>query len=105
VDHLAKVKTSLGMFEVDVGRYPTTQEGLGALITRPADVSEANWRGPYNFTPEDLTAKGLKDPWGHELVYRCPGVHNPDTYDLYSVGPDGKEGTDDDIGNWAKPSD
>jgi general secretion pathway protein G len=42
----------------------------------------------------------LKDDWGHDLVYRCPGIHNPNGYDLYSMGPDGEDNTLDDIGNW-----
>ena len=54
-----------------------------------------HWGGPY-FDPPQLPV----DPWGNPYVYYYPGKHNQPTYDLLSVGPDGKEGTDDDIGNW-----
>jgi general secretion pathway protein G len=94
-DRNGLLKTSLGMFEVDCGRYPTTSEGLQALFKKPADIPEKNWKGPYVEKESEL-----KDQWGHEYIYRCPGVHNKNGYDLYSVGPDGKDGTTDDIGNW-----
>ena len=97
--HAADVRTALGRFEVDVGRYPTTSEGLGALIKRPSNVPEAKWLGPYL---DDR--RSLRDPWGHDFVYSCPGVHNSNLYDFYSMGPDGvsKTGGDDpdDISNW-----
>lgn len=97
------LRTALGMFEVDCGRYPTAAEGLGILIKAPADGSITNWRGPYIDSP-----KVPEDPWGHPYVYRFPGVHNTNTFDLYSLGPDGisKSGGNDpdDIGNWGKPS-
>ena len=95
VDPLAKLKTDLGMLEVDNGRYPTTAESLEVLLKKPSDPSITNWHGPY------LAAGELKDRWGHGYIYRCPGVHNAAGYDLYSMGPDGKADTDDDIGNWA----
>jgi general secretion pathway protein G len=91
------VKPALGMFAVDCGHYPTTAEGLEVLLKLPNNTSITNWHGPY------AVANDLKDPWGHEYIYRCPGIHNIDGYDLSSMGPDGKEGTDDDIGNWLKP--
>jgi general secretion pathway protein G len=90
--------TALGMaldaFEVDCGRYPTAAEGLQALVAQPAGGVKG-WGGPY--------LKALpKDPWGNAFKYVCPGVHNPQGYDLSSLGPDGKDGTPDDIGNWDK---
>lgn len=89
------------MFSVDCGRYPTTAEGLNALITCPTDISPKLWKGPYLDS-----SKLLRDPWGHDFVYRCPGIHNTNAYDLYSKGPDGiskSDGDDpDDIGNWLK---
>lgn len=84
---ISNLKTALSAFEIDAGRYPTTEEGLNALVTRPADVTA--WNGPY-------VEKVPKDPWGHEYVYRSPGSNGSD-YDLLSVGPDGNEGTKDDI--------
>ncbi len=52
------------------------------------------WAGPY------LKQKIGNDPWGHPFVYKQPGVHNPKSYDVYSLGPDGSEGGGDDFGNW-----
>jgi len=103
VDFFAGHKTVLSMFKVDCGRYPTTEEGLNALITRPKDIPAYEWHGPY-FDPPELS----KDPWGHEYVYRCPGIHNPDGFDLFSYGPDGFSKTsgddEDDINNWNSDS-
>ena len=84
------IKTALGNYEVDNGTYPRT---LQDLLTQPGTAR--NWHGPYL---ENLPV----DPWGQPYVYRFPGRHNPAGYDLLSVGLDGKEGTPDDIGNWAK---
>jgi len=92
-------KTILDIFKVDCGRYPTTEEGLNALINRPATIPVEKWHGPY-FDPPTVP----KDPWGCDFVYRCPGIHNTDGYDLYSCGPDGVSktggGDPDDITNW-----
>jgi general secretion pathway protein G len=91
---IAALETALGLFEVDCGRFPTTEEGLQALIQQPADLD--SWKGSY------LTRAGLpKDRWGNPYVYRCPGQHN-NSYDLYSFGPDGQEGGGDDIDNWSE---
>ena len=88
---IAGVKTALDAYEVDNGYYPKSRNSLGDLIQQPSDAK--NWRGPY-------LDKVPVDPWGNAYVYEYPGKHNPSSYDLYSVGPDGKPGTDDDIGNW-----
>ena len=84
------------MFDADCGRYPTTAEGLKALLEKPNGSSITNWQGPYLKKASDL-----EDPWGHEYIYRCPGIHNTNLYDLISMSPDGRSNTDDDIGNWA----
>jgi len=85
------LETAIDAFDVDLGRYPTNVEGLKALLVQPPDLKE--WHGPY--------FKGkTTDPWGRPYVYRHPGRHNPNGFDLYSLGPDGQEGTSDDIGNW-----
>jgi general secretion pathway protein G len=90
---ISTLRTALAVFESDNDRYPTTQEGLGALLDAPAGLN--NWRGPY------LDQTSLpRDPWGNPYVYRQPGERNPRSYDLFSPGPDGRPGTDDDIGNW-----
>ena len=83
---------ALDQFYLHAGRYPTNDEGLGALIAAPGDVRE--WKGPY-------IKRGLpKDPWGNPYVYRYPGQMNGTSPDLLSMGADGREGADD-IGNWA----
>jgi len=86
------IKSALDAYEVDNGFYP---KSLQDLIQQPSNAK--NWHGPY-FDPPVLPV----DPWGNPYVYYYPGKHNPSGYDLLSVGPDGKEGTDDDIGNWMK---
>ena len=85
--------TAIATFEVDMGRYPTASEGLAVLRTPPADASD--WKGPY--LEKDIG----NDPWGNPYIYRCPGQHNPNGFDLFSMGPDGKEGGGDDIDNWS----
>ena len=86
---IANIKTALSIFEVDVGRYPTTEEGLAALLKAPQALS-GEWRGPY-------LAKAPLDKWGHDYIYLMPGTDDPTSYDLSSAGPDGIPGTDDDI--------
>ena len=91
MDVKGNISVALDLFETDNGRYPTAEEGLAALRTQPQGVE--NWHGPY------LKQSPL-DPWKHPYRYVIPGVHNPQDYDLFSLGPDGVEGTGDDIGNW-----
>jgi general secretion pathway protein G len=86
------IKSALGQYEVDNGFYPRS---LQDLITPPSNAK--NWHGPY-FDPPKLPV----DPWGNAYVYYFPGKHNASSYDLLSVGADGKEGTDDDVYNWMK---
>jgi general secretion pathway protein G len=74
------IETALDLFMIDAGRYPTQQEGLGALVANPGIPK---WEGPY------LKTKGVPvDPWGHPYQYHIPGTEGRD-YDLYSLGPDG----------------
>lgn len=90
------VKIPLVSYRRDVGDYPTSAEGLQALLAPPAAKSE-RWQGPY------LEAKGGKlplDPWGEPYVYRYPGTRNPGGYDIFSKGADHLPDTPDDIGNW-----
>lgn len=90
------LKTSLVRYKIDMGDYPTTAEGLQALITAPANGGD-RWHGPY----VELSGNQLPlDPWGQPYQYLHPGVKNKDAYDLFSKGPDKTEGTADDIGNW-----
>ncbi|MGD8587853.1 MAG: type II secretion system major pseudopilin GspG [Chromatiales bacterium] len=84
----------LDLFYLEIGRYPTSDEGLIALIEKPSDMS--NWNGPY------LKKKSIpKDPWGNDYIYESPGENGP--YDLYSFGMDGAEGGEgdnEDIVSW-----
>ena len=84
---------SLEQYRLDVGAFPTTEQGLAALVAKPANV--AKWDGPY------LAKAVPMDPWGHAYVYKSPGDHGE--IDLTSLGRDGQpggEGLDADIGNW-----
>ncbi len=90
---LRDFKTALGAFELQVGAYPTTQQGLESLIEEPNDAE--GWSGPYLET--DTIPK---DQWGNDWQYRYPGTHNTDSFDLFSHGPDGRAGGGDDIANW-----
>jgi general secretion pathway protein G len=85
---LSSIKTALDAFEVDNGYYPKSMQDL---IQQPNNAK--NWHGPY-------LEKIPQDPWGNNYLYYYPGKHNQNSYDLLSVGPDGKEGSEDDIGNW-----
>ena len=88
----ALLGTALDLYEMDNGKYPTTEQGLKALITKPViDPPPKNWNGPYLKKKKQVP----KDPWGNEYVYVCPGGHNPDAYDLSSLGYDGIQSADD----------
>jgi len=82
---IEQIANQLELYKLDVGRYPTSQEGLGALLAAPPGV--ANWNGPYLRDP-----KALKDPWSRDFVYRSPA--DKGGFDLLSLGADGKEGGD-----------
>jgi general secretion pathway protein G len=88
---IASFSTALDAFEVDNGYYPKGKSGLQDLVQQPRDAQ--NWRGPYL---KDIP----QDPWNNEYVYECPGRHNASSYDLMSIGPDGRANSDDDITNW-----
>ncbi|MBL9218563.1 MAG: type II secretion system major pseudopilin GspG [Opitutaceae bacterium] len=90
------LKTSLVRYRIDLGDYPSTAEGMQALLTAPAGKAE-RWHGPYIDAPG---GHAPVDPWGEPYQYRYPGVKNKDSYDLFSKGPDKTEGTEDDVGNW-----
>lgn len=88
---LSNLGTALDAFEIDNGQYPSADVGLNALIQQPSGMTD--WHGPY-------IKQVQNDPWGHPYIYRYPGQHNTNSYDLSSMGPDGHEGTDDDVTNW-----
>jgi general secretion pathway protein G len=85
------LKAPLLKYRIDMGSYPTTEQGLRALLTAPQDAGN-RWRGPYIERLPD-------DPWGRPYQYRFPGTRNQGGYDLWSWGTDGVESADD-IGNW-----
>jgi len=91
---ISQLEVALDAFEIDLGRYPTTTEGLRALVVKPTSDSDG-WQQAY------LKREVPQDPWGTDYVYRYPGQYNENGYDLYSVGPDHKLGGDDDIKNWS----
>ena len=89
----ANLAVGLDLYELDNGRYPSTEQGLNSLLSKPSDFSEgSNWNGPY-------LKKEPKDPWGKPYQYKYPASHEGSDFDLYSFGPDGIESADD-IGNW-----
>ena len=91
---LDQIDAAIDLFRLDVGRPPTQQETLAALIQRPSGLTK--WRGPY--LKKQAT---LVDPWGRQFLYRQPGRHG--AYDLYSLGADnaeGGEGENRDVTNW-----
>lgn len=81
IEGLAK---ALDLYRLEVGRYPSSEQGLQALVSAPSD--ESRWTGPY------LQKKVPDDPWGHAYIYRYPGENNE--YDLLSLGKDGQPGGD-----------
>jgi general secretion pathway protein G len=90
---IRSIQQALALFKMDVGRFPTTSEGLQALVQNPG-VQKYNADGYLEHVPTD--------PWGHNYIYVSPGVHNKD-YDLESYGKDGEDGgtgDDADIESW-----
>ena len=91
---IQELSAALDMYYLEVGRYPSQNEGLQALVEQPAGATR--WQGPY------LRKSNVpQDPWGNDYVYRMPGQHGP--FDLISLGADGQpggEGENADIGSW-----
>ena len=99
---LSQLEAALGFYQMDNARFPTTEQGLGALVERPTIGPE-----PRNYNPSGYLQKRQlpKDAWGNEFQYEYPGSRNPDGYDLWSLGEDGQPGGIEeaaDIGNWAE---
>jgi general secretion pathway protein G len=90
---ISSFSTALDAFEVDNGYFPKGKAGLNDLIQQPRDAQ--GWKGPY-------LKEVPKDPWGRDYVYECPGRNNATSYDIVSMGPDGRLGNEDDISNWTK---
>jgi general secretion pathway protein G len=95
------LEAALGFYQLDNGRFPTSEQGLDALVRKPSGAPEPrNWRsGGY------LKGGAVpKDAWGGDFLYESPGTHNADSFDLWSLGADaaaGGEDADADIGNWS----
>lgn len=88
------ISTSLIRYQTMARTHPTEQQGLDALVTKPTTAPEpSNWR-------QLMQPQGIIDPWTRKYQYRYPGKHNTRSYDIFSLGFDGIEGTEDDIGNW-----
>jgi|SRR4051812_1434717 len=93
--NVSELQNAIERFNIHMDRYPTTEEGLKALVDPPSS-DETKWRGPY-------IAKLPVDPWGEAYQYRNPGTHRKNGYDLWSRGSDKADGGDADaadIGNW-----
>ena len=91
---IERLSSVLDLYRLEVGRYPSQEEGLEALIEKPVDGD--NWNGPYLKKPD-----ALNDPWGRPYIYQIPGEHGE--FDLSSLGADGLEGgdgEDKDLTNW-----
>lgn len=88
--------SAIERYKLSMKRYPREDDGgLRALLEKPSDDEAAkDWAGPY------IAEEALKDPWGKEYIYQFPGRFNEQGFDLSSAGPDGQEGTDDDVKNW-----
>ncbi len=97
-NQISAYKMALQNYSLDSGIYPSTEQGLRALLSPPnSEPVPSKWHGPY------LDPAVIKpDPWGHDYIYVCPPQQNPDPegFDLYSMGPDGRANTDDDIVSW-----
>jgi general secretion pathway protein G len=93
---IQSLETALAMFKLDNSKYPSTEQGLAALVQPPTDPSIRHWR------PGGYLEHVSKDPWGADYHYENPGAHGKE-YDLYTLGADdqpGGEGCNADIGNW-----
>jgi len=91
ITDLSAIDSALEIYNADNGNYPTTQQGIQALLDQPTSAPEPdNWQGPYLKNRSTVPL----DPWGNEYVYLSPGEESPDSYDLYSYGKDGRPGGD-----------
>ncbi len=88
---IKNIGMALSMYEIQIGSYPSSDQGLMALVEDPG---VEGWTKPFT------QQKTFRDPWGNDYRYNTPGDKSGMEYDLYSVGPDGQDGSEDDIGNW-----
>jgi general secretion pathway protein G len=93
-DIAGNLAAALELYELDNGAFPTTAQGLRALLEPPGvPPVPANWNGPY------LRGRSLSDPWHNEYIYECPSTRPGYDYEIISSGPDGMPGGDDDLSN------
>lgn len=93
ISDVIALENSLDMYKLDNGVYPSTEQGLEALVDEPSGSPE-----PRNYREDGYIKRLPQDPWHNDYILNSPGEHGK--IDVLSVGPDGEEGTDDDIGNW-----
>ncbi len=90
--NIAEIESALERYNVQMDTYPSTEEGLKALVEKPANDG-GKWRGPY-------VTLLRPDPWGHPYLYKYPGTHRTSGPDVWAKDPDAKEGEASEIGNW-----
>ena len=93
VTDIVALENALDMYKLDNSRYPTTEQGLEALVTKPQGDPE-----PRNYRDGGYIKRLPKDPWGNDYQLMSPGEHGK--IDVFSMGLDGEAGNDDDVGNW-----
>ncbi|QSX33515.1 type II secretion system major pseudopilin GspG [Shewanella avicenniae] len=93
VSDIVSLENQLDMYKLDNSKYPTTEQGLDALVQKPTSSPE-----PRNYRDGGYIKRLPQDPWGNEYLMLSPGEHGK--IDVFTAGPDGQAGTEDDIGNW-----
>lgn len=99
---MKQIESALTFYQMDNGRFPSTEQGLEALVRKPAGAPEPRNYRPGGYLQGDQVPR---DAWGNPYQYENPGQHNPESFDLWSLGADGAPGgtgTDADIGNWSE---
>jgi general secretion pathway protein G len=96
VVQIREIMQALELYRLDNGRYPTTEQGLEALVEEPrVPPQPKKWKQYMDKLP--------KDSWGNNFIYVCPSIDRKRYFDLYSIGPDAQENTQDDIKSWDLP--
>lgn len=93
VSDIVSLENMLDMYKLDNSKYPTTEQGLESLVTKPSASPE-----PRNYRDGGYIKRLPRDPWGNDYLMMSPGEHGK--VDVFTAGPDGQAGTEDDIGNW-----
>ena len=100
-NQINRITQALEFYKLDNKRFPNTDQGLDALVNKPSAAPVPKHYDPAGYIKNDV----LLDPWDEPFQYRQPGEHNPYSFDIWSFGPDGVEGGEDDITNWTNTSD